>query len=75
MDRNLFRRIEVAFPVEAPELRARVVDDLEMYLQDDTQAWLLDSAGGYTRADGAAGLCAQTRLLSQFDERIAFLEP
>ena len=24
MDRNLFRRIEVAFPVEAPELKARV---------------------------------------------------
>jgi polyphosphate kinase len=75
MDRNLFRRIEVAFPVQAPELRARVVDDLELYLEDDTQAWLLDSGGGYTRAGGAAGMCAQTRLLSLFDERVAFLEP
>jgi polyphosphate kinase len=75
MDRNLFRRIEVAFPVESPELRARVIDDLELYLEDDTQAWLLDSSGGYARAGGAAGLCAQTRLLSLFDERVAFLEP
>ena len=42
MDRNLFRRIEVAFPVESPELQARVVDDLKLYLADDAQAWVLD---------------------------------
>ena len=41
MDRNLFRRIEVAFPVESPELRARVADDLNLYLADDVQAWEL----------------------------------
>ena len=39
MDRNLFRRIEVAFPVDAPELQARVADDLKLYLADDIQAW------------------------------------
>jgi len=40
MGRNLFRRIEVAFPVEAPDLQARVADDLKLYLSDDTQAWI-----------------------------------
>src|SRR5271154_2977523 len=35
MDRNLFRRIEVAFPVESRELQSRVADDLSLYLADD----------------------------------------
>jgi polyphosphate kinase len=39
MDRNLFRRVEVAFPVESPELQARVAEELELYLADDVQAW------------------------------------
>ncbi len=70
MDRNLFRRIEVAFPVEAPELQSRITDDLKLYLADDTQAWMLDSAGHYTRAEDADHLCAQARLLHLYDERI-----
>jgi polyphosphate kinase len=74
MDRNLFRRIEVAFPVESPELQARVADDLGLYLADDAQAWLLDCNGRYSRASVAGQLCAQTRLLTLYDERVAFLE-
>jgi len=74
MDRNLFRRIEVAFPVEAPELQSRVADDLKLYLADDTQAWVLDSDGNYTRAEGADHACAQTRLLSLYDERVPLMD-
>ncbi len=70
MDRNLFRRIEVAFPVEAPDLQARVAEDLKLYLADDTQAWMLDSTGHYSRASSADHVCAQNRLLSLFDERV-----
>jgi polyphosphate kinase len=70
MDRNLFRRIEVAFPVEAPELQSRVAEDLKLYLADDSQAWVLNSEGGYTRAEPAGQVCAQTRLLSLYDERV-----
>ena len=73
MDRNLFRRIEVAFPVEAADLQARVADDLKLYLADDTQAWILDSKGRYTRARGGE-VCAQTRLLGLYDERVALTE-
>jgi len=73
MDRNLYRRIEVAFPVESPEFRARVSDDLALYLADDCQAWELDSGGGYTRAEGGK-VSAQARLLSQYDERVALME-
>src|SRR6201996_1706412 len=63
MDRNLYRRIEVAFPVEAPELKARVSDELEMYLEDDMQAWVLNSDGTYARAVGD-GLSSQMSLLT-----------
>jgi polyphosphate kinase len=77
MDRNLFRRVEVAFPVESPELRARVADEMELYLADDTQAWRLGADGEYRRvtgAPGAPGLCAQARLLAQYDDRNALTE-
>jgi polyphosphate kinase len=74
MDRNLFRRIEVAFPVEAPELQARVADDLKLYLSDDMQAWVLDTDGHYSRAEGEGKISAQMRLLSQYDERLALTE-
>ena len=75
MDRNLFRRIEVAFPVEAPELRSRVAEDLKLYLADDTQAWVMNSAGTYARAEDAPDhVCAQTRLLSLYDERVPLMD-
>src|SRR5271154_3626737 len=38
MDRNLFRRIEIAFPIEDAKLSARVAEDLQLYLEDDMQA-------------------------------------
>jgi len=74
MDRNLFRRIEVAFPVESAELRARVGDELNLYLEDDSQTWTLHSSGDYSRADGARGVSAQARLLNMYDERVALIE-
>ncbi len=74
MDRNLFRRIEVAFPVEAAALQARIEEDLELYLADDTQAWDLDAQGRYTRVRAAGAVCAQERQLRLYDERVAILD-
>jgi polyphosphate kinase len=74
MDRNLFRRIEIAFPIEAPELRSRVADDLMLYLEDDMQAWVLDAGGVYTRASGDRKFSAQMRLMTQYDDRVALTE-
>ncbi|GAB3035655.1 polyphosphate kinase 1 [Oleiagrimonas citrea] len=52
MERNLRHRIEVAFPILDPELAQRVYDEaLVNYLQDNTQAWLLNSDGRYTRTE------------------------
>jgi polyphosphate kinase len=74
MDRNLFRRIEVAFPLDTAEFRTRVAEELNLYLADDAQAWELASNGQYSRAGGEGNLSAQAKLLSRYDERIALTE-
>jgi polyphosphate kinase len=51
MGRNLFRRIEVAFPVLDPELKERVITEgLKPYLTDTRDAWELGEDGSYRRA-------------------------
>jgi polyphosphate kinase len=74
MDRNLFRRIEVAFPIESAELQARVLDDLKLYLEDDVQAWVLNADGQYARAAGDGKVSAQARLMNLHGERAALAE-
>jgi len=50
MDRNFFRRIEVCFPVLDKKLKARVLEEgLKSYMQDNCQAWEMDSEGRYRR--------------------------
>ena len=70
MERNFFRRVEVCFPIEVKALRERIVHDLEIYLQDNTQAWDLHSDGSYQRvtSEGQAPVSAQTVLLGEFAE-------
>lgn len=50
MERNFFRRIEVAFPILDASCRERIMDDLAIYLRDDTQAWLLGTDSRYVRS-------------------------
>jgi polyphosphate kinase len=50
MSRNLFRRVEVAFPVLDRTLKRRVIaEGLTPYLKDNTNAWELESDGHYLR--------------------------
>ncbi len=70
MDRNMFRRIEVMFPVLEPELKQRLMADLDTYLADNTQAWELQPNGDYrllTPGDNDA-VSAQLALLGQLAE-------
>lgn len=48
MERNMFSRVETCFPIEIKALRQRVLRDLEWYLKDNCQAWVLDANGDYT---------------------------
>jgi len=68
MDRNLFQRVETCFPINDPELRQRIIEDgLQVYLDDNTQAWLLQSDGTWQRAEAgeAAPRIAQQYLLEK----------
>ena len=47
MDRNMLRRVEVCFPIEAPLLKQRLIDDIHINLRDNTLAWMLDQNGEY----------------------------
>ncbi len=66
MERNLFRRVEVAFPVLDPVLHESMRADLDLYLADTADAWLLQPDGTYLHADTTAGrLSAQETLLQR----------
>ncbi len=73
MGRNLFRRIEIAFPVLDKELKARVIaEGLEACFEDNCSAWDLGADGDYVRVKPArrARACAtQELLLDRLAER------
>jgi polyphosphate kinase len=68
MDRNFFRRIEVAFPVLDAKLKKRVIEEgLKIYLADSAQAWEMHADGHYERLMPTRGpaVSAQIQLLAE----------
>ncbi|HEY5850333.1 MAG TPA: polyphosphate kinase 1 [Lysobacter sp.] len=69
LERNLLRRIETGFPVLSPELATRVYDEaLQNYLDDNVNAWALQTDGEYVRvtpAEGAPTHSAQAWLMAK----------
>lgn len=69
LERNLLRRIETGFPVLSPDLAKRVYNEaLENYLNDNVNAWELQTEGDYVRVtptEGAPAHSAQAWLLSK----------
>ena len=56
MDRNMFRRVEVCFPIDQPEHAERIKrETLDWYLQDNSTSWLLQADGEYILNQPAAG--------------------
>ncbi|MCM3563223.1 MAG: polyphosphate kinase 1 [Hydrogenophaga sp.] len=57
MNRNMLRRVELAWPVTDASLRQRIIDEcLNAYLHDTRDAWLLQPDGHYVAAgQGASG--------------------
>jgi polyphosphate kinase len=55
MPRNLDHRVELAVPIEAPELRAELLDVLERAFHDNQNAWELGSDGAWRRRHPGPG--------------------
>ena len=74
MDRNLSRRVEVVFPIEQPDLKARVIDEiLATSLADNVKTRELQSDGSYTRvvaAEGQTAVRSQQRFLDCASEAV-----
>ncbi len=68
MSRNMFGRIEVAWPVRDALLRQRIIDEcLVPYLHDREDAWALRPDGHYERI-GTEGPSAQQALMQRYGE-------
>jgi polyphosphate kinase len=70
MNRNMLRRVELAWPVLDAQLRQRVIDEcLVAYLHDHRDAWDLQPDGSYRRVKGAEdprGHGAQAALMDRY---------
>ena len=70
MERNLLRRVEVAFPVKDIKLKQRVIQEgLMILLKDNASAWLMKSDGTYTKSKPRLNqepIVGQLELLKKF---------
>jgi polyphosphate kinase len=70
MNRNMLRRIEIAWPVIDPLLRQRIVDEcLVAYLHDDFDAWDLHADGQdvpVRNVPGSRSRSAQQALMARY---------
>jgi len=66
MDRNFFRRVELAFPILDRKLKLRVMrEGLQIHLRDNALSWTMKSDGSYTirRATGDKRRASQELLM------------
>ncbi|MES2423340.1 MAG: polyphosphate kinase 1 [Pseudomonadota bacterium] len=70
MNRNMLRRVELAWPVTDAGLRQRVIDEcLVPYLHDSADAWDLLPDGSYQRVTAQPTLGAQAALMARYGWR------
>ncbi len=55
MPRNLDHRVELAAPIEAPELQAELIDTLERAFADNQSSWQLSADGTWSRRSRRPG--------------------
>ena len=65
MERNLYRRVEIAFPVLDKKHRDRIIEQLQAYLTDTAQSWFLQADGVYHRVANPEGKGIQSKLLEE----------
>jgi polyphosphate kinase len=73
MNRNMFQRVETCFPIESKRLHNRILHDLDVYLSDNSQSWLLQPDGSYhqiRRKKNEPAVQAQTLLLHELQNQL-----
>jgi polyphosphate kinase len=66
MNRNMLRRIELAWPVLDVRLRQRVIDEcLVPYLHDTADAWFMQADGTYCQVHEPRAISAQAELVKR----------
>ena len=69
MNRNMLRRVELAWPVEDAAIRQRVIDEcLVAYLHDNVDAWNLNADGHYTRVQAVKPKRASNKVAASTPE-------
>ncbi len=65
MDRNLFHRNESCFEIRQKRMKIQLRSDLDLFLSDNCQAWILHGDGSYERIMPGNGeaISAQSRFL------------
>lgn len=74
MLRNMFHRVETCFPIKHKKIRDRILEDLHLYLTDNTHAWLLQEDGSYIPTqvhEGEEPIDAQAILLERWSAHSA----
>ncbi len=71
MNRNMLRRIELAWPVTEPALRQRIMDEcLSAYLHDGVDAWEMQPDGNYAAIhQPTTGHSAQQALMQRYGKK------
>ncbi|MFO7762216.1 MAG: polyphosphate kinase 1 [Wenzhouxiangellaceae bacterium] len=72
MERNLFQRVETAFPLHGDAIAARISEEaIDLAFRDNRQAWILNGDGSYEHAwpaDGQDPRIAQELLMRRADQ-------
>ena len=69
MERNLLSRVEVSFPIDNEKWVKRLQEELELYITDNCQSWMLQTDGSYKKVEVPVGedpINAQQILLERF---------
>ncbi|HAU1192934.1 TPA: polyphosphate kinase 1 [Legionella pneumophila] len=68
MERNLYNRIEIMFPIYDEECQKRIKNEIiKNYLKDNNKVWEMQSDGAYKHIL-QSGSCAQEKLIALFEE-------
>jgi polyphosphate kinase len=74
MVRNMFHRVETCFPIKHKKIRDRILEDLDLYLRDNTHAWILQEDGSYLPSQPKQGeepIDAQAILLDRWSAHVS----